>query len=1082
MILRTRLVPILGLILFATLAYAQPASISPKTYANLPLAELPLRDNARLLADELDARRPGRPETFAVTSDVAIRPATHGRWSDAPGARSVWRLRLRSRGAHSLNLGFSEFDLAPGAELYLLGRKTGERFGPFTPADEEDHNQLWTPLVPGDELLVELYAPRGREKQNRLLLTAVNHDFANVTNSLLSGSCNVDVVCGAADDLGIIDQYRDIIRSVAAYTLNGRDQCTGFLVNNANEDGRAYFMTANHCSVTPGAAPTLVAYWNYENSSCRPPNSTASGRNGNGSRALFNTGTVHRASYAPSDVTLLEFDDPVNPAANAFFAGWSARNLVPTDTMIAVHHPAVEEKRISFSFQDPYRAAYYGPAAPRGDHLEIPDWDLGTTEGGSSGSPVFDRFKRVRGQLHGGDAACGNDDFDSYGYFAVSWEGGGTPETRLSDWLDPCNTGVRVMDGLEQSRARRSLVADNNCLSVCRGATLPTDVTLREGFGQNVPVRVIDAPEGLVAELSTERADGGDRLVLNLSTPADFAAGTYPIVLRAGSGSVSDLLTLSLTVFSAETLAPAAIFPQTGETGVSGVATLRWEADPAQTYELQVARTADFADPVLNVTGLRRSSFTITERLAAETDYFWRIRAVTPCGDGDWSAAIAFRTGSLDCGTDSATDVPVAISSGPGNSYTSEIEVTRDVALAELEVSLSVRHTYLGDLSIDLTSPTGTTVQLLNYAVNDGCDEDDLFVTFAAGGALTHRAFTDACRPGDANAPASVRPFESLGAFAGESSVGTWTLTLNDNAPGDGGSIEAFSLNLCQSGGGRDLSLTALTESLDVCRNDGATVVLSVGADVTTVDELRVAAAGTVLDNYTFRFDAPSRELTVEFSSFTLLEERAFYPLRFTITPEPGITRQATIPLSVSAGLARPLRPLDGASPAGDQPLLFNWRGVRGPGVSYVLEIARDQAFTNVIGSYETSETEVVVEEPLEGVLFWRVVTTGPCGQLASDIRTLQFSVGVQDFGAGRSVTVFPNPSRGAVTIRLSSGWNGPLRATLLSAGGRELGFLGEQSSAGSRSYDLGHLPPGLYYLRLVHGGQQRTEKVVLLP
>ena len=38
-----------------------------------------------------------------------------------------------------------------------------------------------------------------------------------------------------------------------------------------------------------------------------------------------------------------------------------------------------------------------------GTHVRVEDWDLGTTEGGSSGSPLFDQNHRVIGQLHGGD-------------------------------------------------------------------------------------------------------------------------------------------------------------------------------------------------------------------------------------------------------------------------------------------------------------------------------------------------------------------------------------------------------------------------------------------------------------------------------------------------------------------------------------------------------------------------------------------------------------------------------------------------------------------------------------------------------
>ncbi|MFQ5495882.1 MAG: fibronectin type III domain-containing protein, partial [Phycisphaerae bacterium] len=64
----------------------------------------------------------------------------------------------------------------------------------------------------------------------------------------------------------------------------------------------------------------------------------------------------------------------------------------------------------------------------------------------SSGSPLFDQNHRIVGQLHGGFAACGNNDSDWYGRFSVSWNGGGTPSSRLRDWLDAAGTGAMTVD------------------------------------------------------------------------------------------------------------------------------------------------------------------------------------------------------------------------------------------------------------------------------------------------------------------------------------------------------------------------------------------------------------------------------------------------------------------------------------------------------------------------------------------------------------------------------------------------------------------------------------------------------------
>lgn len=69
--------------------------------------------------------------------------------------------------------------------------------------------------------------------------------------------------------------------------------------------------------------------------------------------------------------------------------------------------------------------------------FRVIDWDEGTTEGGSSGSPLFNPNFRIIGQLQGGCAACGNHLADFYGRLPVSWLGGGISSSRLSNWLDP---------------------------------------------------------------------------------------------------------------------------------------------------------------------------------------------------------------------------------------------------------------------------------------------------------------------------------------------------------------------------------------------------------------------------------------------------------------------------------------------------------------------------------------------------------------------------------------------------------------------------------------------------------------------
>ncbi|MBD3222870.1 T9SS type A sorting domain-containing protein, partial [bacterium] len=105
------------------------------------------------------------------------------------------------------------------------------------------------------------------------------------------------------------------------------------------------------------------------------------------------------------------------------------------------------EKAISFEDDPTTTTSYLGTSSPgNGTHIRVADWDDGTTEPGSSGSPLYSPDGHIVGQLHGGYAACGNDLADWYGRVSVSWNGGGTGSSRLSDWLDPLGLAPQTLD------------------------------------------------------------------------------------------------------------------------------------------------------------------------------------------------------------------------------------------------------------------------------------------------------------------------------------------------------------------------------------------------------------------------------------------------------------------------------------------------------------------------------------------------------------------------------------------------------------------------------------------------------------
>ncbi len=394
----------------------------------------PVVDRAALVLDDEVREADGLPPRYAVPNEVAVSPLTSGTWEDLDYSTQLWRLRISSPGASSINLGFGTYSMPVGASLLVYAADGSYVVGPFTADDNEEHGELWTPVVSGDDVVIELTIASKAVSDLDLELTSVNVGYRGFGEILdrAPGYCNIDVVCPEGDG------WRDDIASVAAISTGGSTFCTGFMVNNTAQDGTPYFMTANHCGINTGNAASLVVYWNYESQNC--------GDLGGGSLSDYQTGSYFRSTYATSDFTLVELDEDPDPAHGVTFAGWDHGSQDPTSAT-AIHQPDATEKCISFEYDACQTTSYLNTSVPGdGSHVRVVDWDVGTTEPGSSGSPLFDQNHHIVGQLHGGYAACGNDDSDWYGRFFMSWTGGGSSSTRLSDWLDPASTGATSVD------------------------------------------------------------------------------------------------------------------------------------------------------------------------------------------------------------------------------------------------------------------------------------------------------------------------------------------------------------------------------------------------------------------------------------------------------------------------------------------------------------------------------------------------------------------------------------------------------------------------------------------------------------
>ena len=450
------------LLVLPTVGFARRGAPPPSSrQETLPLSaiarlELPAVDVQALRSQDATAVE-SVPLRYATPWRVDITPETDGTWEQLPHGSRLWRLRVHAPGATDLSFGFTRYRLPAGATLHISSEVEDYYEGPYTAQDNKVHGQLWTPLVPGDSAVLELFLPADTPADLVLQLTRVGVGYRDLFQRQSvpkrHGKCNIDVACPEGD------AWRDQIRSVARYSIEGSTLCTGTLIMDVPGSFRPFFLSAAHCEVTADNAPSIVVYWNYEAPQCGQPRAATLTQN--------QTGATFRAARAAVDMLLVELDDVPDPAFQVFYSGWDRSGAIPQGS-VGIHHPSSHVKSISIN-DDPLRTSNtcFGNS-DIDTHWRVNNWELGTTESGSSGSGLWDiQTKQLVGFLSNGTAACSNrSGFDCYGRFSVAWDNGPRAASRLQDWLDPHNEGVMTVNGANLPARFPVTIPDNSTVSI----------------------------------------------------------------------------------------------------------------------------------------------------------------------------------------------------------------------------------------------------------------------------------------------------------------------------------------------------------------------------------------------------------------------------------------------------------------------------------------------------------------------------------------------------------------------------------------------------------------------------------------
>ncbi len=463
---------ILLFISFSTNYYAQN-SVLPhkerlevnKTIKTLQLTPPNLQ---QIFAEDIARDKNGEFYRIGVSMTTFTTPENAGIWKTLPSGDRVWQLKIKSSGAEALSLLFDKFHIYGNTVVTVFDLDGKLLHAPLKSEDVLDHGMQNIALCFGDEMILQIREPKNTQP-SELELTEVMYGYRSTGNSITpkineSDNCQVNVNCSEGNE------WKDERNGVARILVkdgNSQGWCSGSLVNNTAQDCKPYFLTALHCGVTSSTNDLnqWKFYFKYEASACTNPTSST----GLGGTSTTITGCIKKATSndgggsSGSDFLLVQLGTVSNETATvtklksaaiqAYWNGWDANNTA-VNKGVGIHHPSGDIKKISTYTSNLTSSGWNGNGLS--SHWRL-TWASttnghGVTEGGSSGSPLFNYNNgnsRIIGTLTGGSSYCtATSSPDMYGKMSYHWDQN-TPagNIKLKTLLDPANTGVKVLDG-----------------------------------------------------------------------------------------------------------------------------------------------------------------------------------------------------------------------------------------------------------------------------------------------------------------------------------------------------------------------------------------------------------------------------------------------------------------------------------------------------------------------------------------------------------------------------------------------------------------------------------------------------------
>jgi lysyl endopeptidase len=421
-----------------------PVGLAYNNYKNIAYENLPEFDYSLVQNVHQKQSEKMASEIVAYNFKTHFIPTQNGIWKLHSTNYKSWFLKLHSKGAYGIALVFSGVTLKPGEKLFIYNLNGFK--GVYDMHSVPHSGVLPIDFIKGEEIVIEYDVPITNTVPGTFVIETVSHAYRNIfvndDDVMPNGPSKRtlgDSDCYSCLEGTSIDQDKRAVVKLVVHYENSTRICTGTLLNNTAEDRTPYILTAHHCVSSQYDADRTIFIFNYDDQ-CGKQISRDD---------LKLNGAYHHASLFENDFSVLELYDRPPLEFQPYYAGWDVSDQ-HLNEVTCVHHPRGGSKQISLSngyiqtsnFED-------GQVRASNAFWKVTKWDMGATEGGSSGAPLFNKNHSVIGTLSGGSSECGAPYNDYFSKLSASWESQPDPEHQLKRWLDPFESGITMLEGMD---------------------------------------------------------------------------------------------------------------------------------------------------------------------------------------------------------------------------------------------------------------------------------------------------------------------------------------------------------------------------------------------------------------------------------------------------------------------------------------------------------------------------------------------------------------------------------------------------------------------------------------------------------